>query len=688
MTEQIDIPASFAGGGDVTGQAGGDHRRRPRPRPAARARVLAGRRAGWRSSRAPRPTSRRSPTSCPGPSLVLSGDVTDEDFNEAVADATVAEWGGVDVWICNAGISPIVAGPRETDPSVWREILDVNLTGAFLGARAAARVMGDGGRLIFTGSVLGERPRAGLAAYSASKAGLVGLAKGLALDLAPAGITVNVVAPGWFDSPLAERVEEQPRARRGDARAHRAAALGRADRPRRRVPVPRVRRVGVRHRHRAQRRRRVPARMSADDATRRRRSPARAARSAPRCRASSRANPTPTSCSATSSDAVARRRRVDGLPERRAARSRRCSADVSDDRRGRSRRRAGGRALRPARRADQQRRRARRRTAASTTSTTEDWERAFRVNVLGAVNGIRAAVPVMRAQQSGSIILTASVVGAHRVVARGAVLRDEGRGDPAREGRGGRVRRATGSASTACARARSCRGSTPTSRRRRSTRSRPSTRSGSGRPTTSSARTRTSRATRRAGRPARRSSSTAATPRRRGVRRDASGHELVRRARAPRAPHARQAARRLRRRRRHLRRDGGLGRGARRPGSHARGVGAGDVVGAALVQQHRVPGDDLRRQPPRRDRDADQLAARRAGGALHPRALRGARARVRRGARRPRRTRRRTGIERDLVRVCISADGAATAGTRFADLRRRASARPHVRTSAATTSTG
>ena len=64
--------------------------------------------------------------------------------------------------------------------------------------------MGEGGRLILTGSVLGERPRKGLTAYSASKAGLTGMAKGLALDLAPAGITVNVVAPGWFDSPLAE----------------------------------------------------------------------------------------------------------------------------------------------------------------------------------------------------------------------------------------------------------------------------------------------------------------------------------------------------------------------------------------------------------------------------------------------------------------------------------------------------
>jgi NAD(P)-dependent dehydrogenase (short-subunit alcohol dehydrogenase family) len=86
----------------------------------------------------------------------------------------------------------------------------VNLTGAFLGARAAARVMREGGRVIFTGSVLGERPREGLAAYSASKAGLVGLAKALALDLAPAGITVNVVAPGWFDTPLVEPWKHHP----------------------------------------------------------------------------------------------------------------------------------------------------------------------------------------------------------------------------------------------------------------------------------------------------------------------------------------------------------------------------------------------------------------------------------------------------------------------------------------------
>ena len=63
--------------------------------------------------------------------------------------------------------------------------------------------MHDGGRIIATGSVLSERPKAGLTAYTTSKAGVVGLVKALAVDLAPRSITVNAVAPGWFESPLA-----------------------------------------------------------------------------------------------------------------------------------------------------------------------------------------------------------------------------------------------------------------------------------------------------------------------------------------------------------------------------------------------------------------------------------------------------------------------------------------------------
>ena len=203
MADEILIPATFARAGDVSGKrvvitgAG---------RGLGRLLAHAFSESGARITLVARTESDLKAVAAElrGPTLVFSGDVTDDEFNEAVADATLAEWGGVDVWICNAGISPVVAGPRKTDPSVWRAVIDVNLTGAFLGARAAARVMRAGGRLIFTGSVLGERPREGLVAYSASKAGLVGLAKSLALDLAASGITVNVVAPGWFDSPMAE----------------------------------------------------------------------------------------------------------------------------------------------------------------------------------------------------------------------------------------------------------------------------------------------------------------------------------------------------------------------------------------------------------------------------------------------------------------------------------------------------
>ena len=210
MSDQVDLPESCPRAGDVTGKrvviTGAS-------RGLGRLLAIAFSRGGAHVALVARTEGdlKAVADELPGPAIVVAGEVTDEDFNEAVADATVAEWGGVDGWICNAGISPVVAGPRKTSASMWREILDVNLTGAFLGARAAARVMGEGGRIVFTGSVLGERPREGLAAYSASKAGLVGLAKGLALDLAAAGISVNVVAPGWFDSPLADGWKTNPK---------------------------------------------------------------------------------------------------------------------------------------------------------------------------------------------------------------------------------------------------------------------------------------------------------------------------------------------------------------------------------------------------------------------------------------------------------------------------------------------
>src|SRR5258707_15111413 len=110
MPAQIDIPASFAASADVTGKrvviAGAG---RGLGRLLAHAFSRGGARVvlGARTERDLKAVA----DELPGPSLVCCGDVTDEDFNERVADAAAAEWGGVEGWICNAGSSPILAGP-------------------------------------------------------------------------------------------------------------------------------------------------------------------------------------------------------------------------------------------------------------------------------------------------------------------------------------------------------------------------------------------------------------------------------------------------------------------------------------------------------------------------------------------------------------------------------------------------
>jgi NAD(P)-dependent dehydrogenase (short-subunit alcohol dehydrogenase family) len=140
--------------------------------------------------------------SLPGEHLILEGDVCDEAFNGEAVERVVSTFGRLDVWIANAGISPVVADVTSMRPDVWRSIIDTNLTGVFLGAQAAARVMETGSRILITGSVLGERAHRGLSAYSASKGALIALCKSMAIDLGPKGITVNNIQPGWFDSPL------------------------------------------------------------------------------------------------------------------------------------------------------------------------------------------------------------------------------------------------------------------------------------------------------------------------------------------------------------------------------------------------------------------------------------------------------------------------------------------------------
>jgi len=147
-----------------------------------------------------------------GRALVAPGDVTEADQVDAVVKQSVEEFGRLDVLVNNAGITRDGLLVRMTEEQ-WRSVLEVNLTGAFLCSRSAAKVMlrQRSGCIINMASVVGIMGNAGQANYAASKAGLIGLTKSMARELAPRGITVNAIAPGFIASPMTDKVGEQAR---------------------------------------------------------------------------------------------------------------------------------------------------------------------------------------------------------------------------------------------------------------------------------------------------------------------------------------------------------------------------------------------------------------------------------------------------------------------------------------------
>ena len=106
----------------------------------------------------------------------------------------------IDVYFNNAGIPETVKPLAEISRDEWDTVLDVNLTSLFIAAQVAAPKL-KGGVLIQTGSIIANRPRAGLAAYVAAKAGVIGLARALAAELAP-DVRVNVINPGPANTPM------------------------------------------------------------------------------------------------------------------------------------------------------------------------------------------------------------------------------------------------------------------------------------------------------------------------------------------------------------------------------------------------------------------------------------------------------------------------------------------------------
>ncbi|GIW09084.1 MAG: sorbitol dehydrogenase [Dehalococcoidia bacterium] len=142
--------------------------------------------------------------------LAYEVDVTDAAAMEDLVATTVARFGGLDIMVNNAGII-LIAPVVETDFAAWRQVLEVNLNGVFLGARAAARQLiaqGRGGVIINGSSGAGRRGVANLAAYCASKAGVISLTQTLALELAPHRIRVNAYTPGHILTPFWETIAD------------------------------------------------------------------------------------------------------------------------------------------------------------------------------------------------------------------------------------------------------------------------------------------------------------------------------------------------------------------------------------------------------------------------------------------------------------------------------------------------
>lgn len=150
-------------------------------------------------------------TASGGEATALAGDLRDESLSEALVARAIDRFGGLDIAFNNAAITGELGPTVDTSLATWRDVIETNLTTAFLGAKhqvPALRARG-GGSLIFTSSFVGYTVGfPGMGAYAASKAGVLGLMYTLASELGAEGIRVNAILPGGTDTRLAPATED------------------------------------------------------------------------------------------------------------------------------------------------------------------------------------------------------------------------------------------------------------------------------------------------------------------------------------------------------------------------------------------------------------------------------------------------------------------------------------------------
>lgn len=150
-----------------------------------------------------------------GEAVAVAGNVADAEISHEAVQAAIRQFGGLDVAFNNAGTIGAQVPLPEMTAEMWQEVIDTNLTSAFHAAKhqIPAMLARGGGSIIFTSTFVGHTVGfPGMAAYAASKAGLIGLMQVIAAEYGPQGIRANALLPGGTDTPMGRAVSNTPEA--------------------------------------------------------------------------------------------------------------------------------------------------------------------------------------------------------------------------------------------------------------------------------------------------------------------------------------------------------------------------------------------------------------------------------------------------------------------------------------------